>query len=363
MRVTAYTIPTDRPESDGTLEWDSTTIVVVELEAAGCVGLGYTYAEVAIAGLIERVLGPVILGRDAFSIPQTWLAMVRSVRNLGRPGLGSMAVAAVDAALWDLKARLLQLPLVSLLGSARDAVALYGSGGFTSYSDDELARQLSGWAESGISSLKMKVGREPQRDAARVRVARDAIGPDTELFVDANGAYGVKQALRLGEEFATAGVSWFEEPVTSDDLEGLARIRERAPLAMEITAGEYGYDVAYFARMLNAGAVDVLQADATRCAGLTGFLQVAPLCEAASVSLSPHTAPALHVHLGCALHVVRHLEYFHDHVRIEQLLFDGVTAPVNGTISPDVSRPGLGLELKRSDAAAYLVFDSGSEAA
>lgn len=363
LRVSTYTVPTDRPESDGTFEWDSTTMVVVEVAAAGCSGVGYTYSHPATASVIERVLAPGVMGLDAFSIPRAWLAMVRSVRNLGRPGIASSAVAAVDVALWDLKARLLGLPLVSLLGSARDEVPVYGSGGFTSYSDEELKTQFSAWVDAGISRVKMKVGREAERDPARVRAARNAIGETTELFVDANGAYSVKEALRLATEFSEAGVSWFEEPVSSDDLDGLARVRDGAPAAIEITAGEYGYDIAYFARMLRGGAVDVLQGDATRCAGITGFLQLGPLCDAASVALSAHTAPALHTHLGCAMPAVRHLEYFHDHVRIEKAFFDGVSAPVNGMLVPDLTRPGLGLELKRDDAAPYLVSESRSEAA
>jgi L-alanine-DL-glutamate epimerase-like enolase superfamily enzyme len=147
-------------------------------------------------------------------------------------------------------------------------------------------------------------------------------------------------------------VSWFE-PVSSDDLEGLRLLRDRAPAGMDIAAGEYGYNTFYFRRMLAAGAVDVLQADATRCGGITGFIAAAALCGAEPLPLSSHTAAALHAHLGCALEPVRHAEYFHDHVRIEQMLFDGAPRPVAGRLSPDTSRPGLGLELKRPDAARY----------
>jgi L-alanine-DL-glutamate epimerase-like enolase superfamily enzyme len=122
---------------------------------------------------------------------------------------------------------------------------------------------------------------------------------------------------------------------------------------MDIAAGEYGYDLFYFRRMLEAGAVDVLQADATRCAGITGFIRVSALCEARSLPLSAHTAPSLHAHPCCALAPVRHVEYFHDHVRLEHLLFDGALAPVHGALWPDLSRPGLGLELRRSDAERF----------
>jgi len=355
LDVSAYIIPTDFPESDGTLEWDSTTLVIVELTAGGRVGLGYTYADTATARLINDRLREAVLGRDAMSVPGTCVAMVQAIRNLGRPGIASMAIAAVDVALWDLKARLLDLPLVRLLGDVRESVPVYGSGGFTSYSISQLQGQLGGWVADGISRVKMKVGRNPSEDLDRVRAAREAIGPEAELFVDANGAYSRKQALSFAEAFADFGVSWFEEPVSSDDLEGLRLVRDRAPAGLEIAAGEYGYDLFYFRRMLEAGAVDVLQADATRCAGITEFMRAGALCAAHPLPLSAHTAPSLHAHPCCALGPVRHVEYFYDHVRIEHTLFDGALTPRDGALRPDLSRPGLGLEFKRRDAERYAV--------
>ena len=351
--VSVYVIPTDGLESDGTLEWTSTTIVVVEVAAGGVSGLGYTYGHKASAVLIADMLLPIVRDHDAMDISGAWIAMTRAIRNQGRPGIASMSIAAVDAALWDLKARLLKVPLVTLLGQAREEVPVYGSGGFTSYSVDRLQQQLAGWVERGISRVKMKVGRAPEEDDLRVRLAREAIGPEPSLFVDANGAYTRKQAMVHAETFAAANVTWFEEPVSSDDLEGLRLIRDRAPSGMDIAAGEYGYDLYYFRRMLDAGAVDVLQADATRCAGITGFLQVGQLCDAYNVPLSSHTASALHVHPCCALGRVRHVELFYDHERIERMLFDGAPEPASGMLRPDVSRPGLGLELKRADASRY----------
>jgi L-alanine-DL-glutamate epimerase-like enolase superfamily enzyme len=356
LDVSAYTVPTDFPESDGTYTWDKTTIVIVEAYAGGKRGLGYTYADVATAKLIQEMLVNVVHGRDAMNVPGCWQAMVESIRNLGRPGIASMAIAAVDAALWDLKARLFDVALVTLLGAVRESAPIYGSGGFTSYSRQQLQRQLGGWVAEGIPRVKMKIGRNPQEDPRRVANAREAIGPDAELFVDANGAYSRKQALALAAIFANdSGVTWFEEPVSSDDLEGLHLIRNRAPVGMDIAAGEYGYDLWYFRRMLEAGAVDVLQADATRCAGITGFLRVGALVESRSLQLSSHCGPSLHVHACCAIPNFRHMEYFHDHVRIEHMFFDGVLAPINGALRPDLSRPGMGLELKRSEAARYAV--------
>jgi len=354
LEVAAYVVPTESAESDGTLEWDATTLVTVELAAGGTRGFGYTYADTATARLIEDRLAELVIGRDPMRTAEIWTSLIASIRNLGRPGIASMAIAAIDVALWDLKARLLGVPLVTLLGPCRDQVPVYGSGGFTSYSVDRLRAQLAQWVKDGIHSVKMKVGREPEKDAARVRAVRAAIGDDAELFVDANGAYSRKQALALAESFAEERVCWFEEPVSSDDLDGLRLLCDRAPSGMEITAGEYGYDLVYFRRMLEAGAVDVLQADATRCAGMTGFLKVGALCESFGVPLSSHTAPSLHLPACVALGVVRHAEYFYDHARIEQLLFDGAAVPRDGMIASDLSRPGLGIELRRTDAARYL---------
>ncbi|MGH7718480.1 MAG: enolase C-terminal domain-like protein [Gemmatimonadaceae bacterium] len=353
--VSAYAVPTDGPESDGTFEWHSTTLVVVEVSAGGARGLGYTYADTATARLIADTLAGVVAGHDAMAVPGAWAAMRHAIRNLGRPGIASMAIAAVDAALWDVKGRLLDLPLVALLGAVRASVPVYGSGGFTSYSTARLREQLESWVASGIVRVKMKVGRDAAADRGRVRVARDAIGRDAELFVDANGAYSRKQALAQADVFADCGVGWFEEPVSSDDLDGLRLLRDRAPAGMDIAAGEYGYDLFYFRRMLAADAVDVLQADATRCAGITEFLRVGALCEAFAIPLSAHTAPSLHAHPCCALAAARHVEYFHDHARIEHMLFDGALTPVDGALHLDLTRPGLGIDFKRADAARYAV--------
>ncbi len=355
LAVSVYRVPTDAPEADGTLSWSSTTMVLVEAFAADRVGLGYSYTDASAARLVRELLAAQVTGRDALDIPGAWEAMAIATRNLGRPGIVASAIAAVDTALWDLKARLLDVSLVALLGAARDGVELYGSGGFTSYDDARLREQLGGWAADGLKRVKMKVGSDPADDPRRVRVAREAIGPGVGLMVDANGAYERKEALALAESFAEVRVDWFEEPVSSDDLAGLHLVRDRAPAGMAVAAGEYGYDLPYFRRMLEAESVDVLQADATRCAGFTGFLRTAALCAARSLPLSSHCAPALHLHVDCAAPNVVHAEYFHDHVRIEEMLFEGVQRPRDGVLRPDRSRPGMGLELRRADAVRFEV--------
>jgi L-alanine-DL-glutamate epimerase-like enolase superfamily enzyme len=353
--VKVYTVPTDAPEADGTFEWTSTTMVLVSLEAGGQQGIGYTYAEAATGKVAQSLLQKVVQGQDAFDSAAILQAMYHQVRNSGETGISSMAISAIDNALWDLRARLLDISLVNMLGSVRPGIPVYGSGGFTSYDDVQLQRQLGGWAEHGFARVKMKIGTHPEDDLRRVQVARNAIGEKTELFVDANGAYTMTQALELAHRFKEYNVRWFEEPVSSDNLEGLSEIRSRAPLGMDIAAGEYGYTAWYFERMIQANAVTVLQADATRCGGISGFLDAAALCWAANLPLSAHCGPSMHVHVCCAVPRAIHLEFFHDHARIERMFFDGFCEPVDGIMSPDRSRPGMGLKLKENDAAKFLV--------
>ena len=340
--VAAYTVPTAEPESDGTLQWNATTMVVVHASAGSTTGLGYTYAAPAAAAVVHDTLVDVVTGADPMATGATWAAMVHAIRNQGRPGVVSSAVSAVDIALWDLKAKLLGVSVADLAGRVHDAVPVYGSGGFTSYTDAELTEQLGGWADQGLGAVKMKVGRDPDADPHRSEVARQAIGPGVGLFVDANGAYSRKQALALAGEFARVDVTWFEEPVSSDDLAGLRLVRDRAPAGMDVTAGEYGYDLGYFARMLAAGAVDCLQADVTRCGGLTAFARVGALTDAHHLDLSAHTAPSVSAHACAGLWHLRHLEYFADHVRLEGMLFDGVLTPVDGALRPRPRPPRPG---------------------
>ena len=356
IEVAAYVIPTDAPESDGTLAWNSTTLIAVHASGGGKRGFGYSYANAAAATLIHGTLADVVKGRDAFSIADCYHAMRHQVRNDGETSLCATAISAVDNALWDLKCRLLDVPLVTLLGACRASTPIYGSGGFCSYSDERLAEQLGGWAKEGIPRVKMKVGREPDKDPHRAKVARDAIGPDVELFVDANSAYARKEALYFCEMFANEfDARWMEQPLAPDDVAGMSWLREVGPPRLAIADGEYSYNLPYFLRRLEADAVDVMQADATRCGGISGLIGAGVLCEAFRVPLSTHCAPALHAHPGCALPSLRHAEYFHDHVRIEQMLFDGVLAPRKGALFPDLSRPGFGLELKAKDAEKFRV--------
>ncbi|HEY6963127.1 MAG TPA: enolase C-terminal domain-like protein [Gaiellaceae bacterium] len=349
LETSCFTIPTDAPESDGTLEWDSTTIVVVEAVAGGKRGLGWTYAPDAAAKVVEGQLAAVVRDRDPDDVAALWLEMGAQLRNAGRPGIAHCALSAVDLAIWDLRARLHDVALVTLLPPAHDRVPVYGSGGFCSYSDERLREQLGGWVADGIPRVKMKLGREPERDPHRLDVAREAIG-DAELYVDANGAYTPKEATRWATRYVENwDVRWFEEPVSSADFAGLAFVRGHSLL--DVAAGEYAYVLADFRNLI--GSVDCLQADVTRCGGITGLQRVNGLAAAHGLDVSGHCAPQLSAHALCGLDRLRHLEYFHDHVRIESMLFDGVLAPVDGALVPDRSVAGNGLELKRVEAERW----------
>lgn len=351
----AYTIPTDAPEADGTIAWSSTTLVVVELHAGDLTGIGYTYAHKTAAIVARELIEKHCLQRDPFPINELFASMRTSQRNYGSEGIAATALSAVDIALWDLKAKLLDVSLATLLGPIRTSAPVYGSGGFTTYSDDQLTAQFSGWMDAGIPRVKMKIGTHPQDDPHRIAVARKAIGAEAELFIDANGAYSRKQALYFAElARGEYNVTWFEEPVSSDDLAGLHLLRNRAPAGMEIAAGEYGWNAMYLKRMIDAEAVDVIQVDATRCGGVTGFMEAAAIADAHPLPLSAHCGPTVHMHLACAARPLRHVEYFHDHVRIESMLFDGFRpAQSDGAMYPDFTRPGLGIEFKQQDAEAF----------
>ncbi len=358
LDVSVFTVPTDAPEADGTLAWDSTTMVLVQAHTGGQLGTGWTYGPPACSSIVAEQLAGQVLGRDAMDVGGAFDAMVKAVRNAGRVGAVGYAISAVDVALWDLKARLLGLPLHRILGAVRTEVPVYGSGGFTSYSPAQLDKQLSGWVhEQRIPRVKIKIGeswgRDPGRDLARMAQARATIGADVELFVDANGGYTAKQAIRVMSAAAELDIRWFEEPVTSDDLDGLRHVR--AAVRADVTAGEYGYDLTYFARMCAAAAVDCVQADVTRCGGITEWLRVAAVAAAHHLEISGHCAPHLHAHVAAATPNLRHLEWFHDHVRIEDMFFDGTLDPTGGAITPDPVAPGHGLTLRHDVAERYRV--------
>jgi L-alanine-DL-glutamate epimerase-like enolase superfamily enzyme len=356
LRARAYRVPTDAPEGDGTCAWTSTTLVLVLAGDGDTEGSGFTYGPAAVVPVVTDLLAPAVADVDADDAPAAWSAMQRGLRNAGRPGVAGLALSAVDCAIWDLKARRLGLPLARLLGTARRAVPVYGSGGFTTYDMQQLHQQLAEWtAEQGIPRVKIKIGEscgtEVARDLDRMAAARRTVGEDVELFVDANGGYGRKQAIRVAHAAADLDVRWFEEPVSSDDLVGLGVVRDQ--VLPDVAAGEYGFDLVYFQRM--APYVDCLQVDVTRCGGISEFLRAAAVAAAAGLDVSCHCAPHQHLPVAAAVPNLRHLEWFHDHLRIESMLFDGVVAADGGVASVNLDAPGNGLTFREADADPYRI--------
>jgi L-alanine-DL-glutamate epimerase-like enolase superfamily enzyme len=257
--------------------------------------------------------------------------------------------------LWDLKAKVLGQPLHRLLGACRDEVPVYGSGGFVSLSDEELVEQLHHWTRDlGASMVKIKVGENwgtnPRRDLSRTELTASTVGPDVQVFVDANGGYTPGQARRLGQAYDDLGVTWFEEPVSSESLDDLALLR--SALRADVAAGEYLSSARAAEAMCRAGAVDCLQLDVTRCVGISGWLKAAAVAESYGLQVSGHCAPSAHLAVAASVPNLRHVEFFSDHERVEQLLFDGVIIPIDGSCRLDDKSVGNGLTL-RPEAAEH----------
>ena len=359
VQTRVYTVPTDGPEADGTLSWSETSVVVALVSAGGRTGTGWTYGSPACQKLIDGKLAEVVGGRDPMAVGAANEAMVRQCRNLGHPGVGADAVSALDVALWDLKARLLGISVSRLLGRQRDRVPVYGSGGFTTYDDGTTKQQVEHWVgDLGVEACKIKVGeswgQRVDRDLSRIRLVRGLVGDGIGVMVDANGGYSRKQAVRVGRTmYEEAGVEWFEEPVSSDDLEGLREVRDQIPI--DVTAGEYGYHLPYFAHMVGAEAVDCLQMDATRCGGYTGWLSAAALAAGHNLEVSAHCGPNIHAPVAAAVANLRHVEYFHDHARLDPMLFDGLPEVLSGTLVVDDTVDGHGMALSEARAERYRV--------
>jgi L-alanine-DL-glutamate epimerase-like enolase superfamily enzyme len=336
LDTAVFRFPTGEPEADGTLGWNATTAVVVIAHAGSVTGLGWTYSTGAAEAVIRDHLAGAAVGQDTADVASCWESMRRACRNLGARGLVMQAISAVDIALWDLKARTLDLPLRELLGQVRSEIPVYGSGGFTTMSDDALAEQVEQWKALGCHAMKIKIGeswgRRTDRDLARVRRVRE-VAPHADLMVDANGGYSRAQARRVGAALDELGVVWFEEPVSSDDIDGLAHVRDA--VNCDVAAGEYAADLYDTAGLCQA--VDCLQLDATRCGGYTGFAGAASLAAAHNLEVSAHCAPALHAPIAAATVNLRHVEYFADHARLEPLLVEHTPVVDEGAMRPNAT--------------------------
>lgn len=357
VETTLVPIPRDPPVADSTSKSMPTGghCFVYIHSNDGITGLGMSQASRAVQAVIEEELAPYLVDKDPLDIERLWSEMFWKLRSLGRKGIAIQALSAVDIALWDLKARSLNLPLYKLLGAARDRVPVYGSGGWTSYSQDELVSEQAGYVDRGFSSTKMKVGMDAGTnvsvDMERLHAVRDAIGSDIELLIDANNGYTAKQAISLISQFESYQVAWLEEPVPADDIDGLAQVVDKSRIP--IATGEHEYTKWGFKEILTRRAADIAQPDVGRVGGITEWLKVASMADAFGIPIAPHSYQLVHRHLCMAIPNLRIVEYLGTREREDELLYLDWDKPVNGFWGPDPEKPGLGLEVNPETVNQY----------
>ena len=323
----------------------------------GLQGLGLGGGAQAARELIERTLKPRLLGQDPLHIERLWDEMFWAIRGVGRKGLAFCALSAVDIALWDLKAKFFEVPLYRLLGPYTETVPIYGSGGWTHFSVDELIAEQVGYVERGMRSVKMKVGKDfgqsEREDIQRLAAVREAVGDDVELLIDANNGYYAKQAIRMAAEFAPYRVGWFEEPVLADDIEGLAAVARA--IDIPVATGEHEYTKYGFKDLIARGGADIVQPDVGRCGGVTEWMKVAHLAHAFNLPVAPHAYQLVHLHLACATPNLRIVEYLGVVAEMDEIVYRDVPQPEGGMLSPFADKPGLGLALDPVAVDKYAV--------
>jgi L-alanine-DL-glutamate epimerase-like enolase superfamily enzyme len=307
--------------------------------------------------VIERVLKPLLVGQDPLCIEKLWDDMFWRVRGYGRKGVAFCAISAVDIALWDLKAKLFGVPLYRLLGPYTDRVPIYGSGGWTSYSEAELVREQTGYVERGIPRVKMKVakdfGRSEREDIKRLAAVRKAVGDNVEIYVDANNGYYAKQAIGMARHLAEYDVKWFEEPVLADDISGLAAIARA--IDIPVATGEHEYTRYGFKSLIAEGGADIVQPDVGRVGGVTEWMKVAHLASAFNLPIAPHAVQLVHLHLACCIPNLKVVEYLGTAEEGDRIWYTEFPEQRDGYWSPYPDRPGLGLELSPEAVRRYAV--------
>jgi L-alanine-DL-glutamate epimerase-like enolase superfamily enzyme len=321
----------------------------------GLEGLGVSIP--AARGLIEGSFKELLVGQDPLWHEKLWDDLFWRVRGIGRKGLAFCALSGVDIALWDLKAKAFGVPLYKLLGPYTDRVPIYGSGGWTHFTEDELVREQTGYVERGIPRVKMKVakdfGRAEAEDLRRLAAVRKAVGDDVEIYVDANNGYYAKQAIAMSRRFEQFDVRWFEEPVLADDVQGLAEISRATTIP--VATGEHEYTKYGFKDLISRGGADIVQPDVGRVGGITEWLKVAHLAHAYNLPVAPHAVQLVHLHLACATPNLKVVEYLGYAEEGDRLWYTEFPEPIDGMWSPYPDRPGLGLELDPDAVRRYAV--------
>lgn len=287
-------------------------VVIVRLESdCGHCGYGYTYTVgrggASIATLIQRDLGPLLVGADVWRIEQAWERMWRCLHYVGRGGLVSFAISAVDIALWDLRGQIEAAPLWKLLGGHSGRARPYAGGIDLQLDPDEMVEQTRRNLRKGFRAIKIKVGRDKlSEDVERLRAVRDCVGPDLPVMIDANMRYTVERAVRAARAFAPFDVFWFEEPTIPDDYAGLARIAREG--GIPVAAGENLRTLYEFRHTIEIGQVAFPEPDVSNIGGVTNWMRVAKLAYAHNLQVTTHGVHELHLHLLAAIPNASYLE-------------------------------------------------------
>jgi len=317
------------------------TPIVRITDADGAVGTGYSYTigsgGPAILSLIERTLGPALLGRDAAMVEMIWRDLLFVTHATAVGAITSLALAAVDTALWDLRCRKAGLPLSVMAGGARDRIPLYTTeGGWLHLDTAALVDDAISAREAGFRGAKIKVGRPLHEDVARLDAVRAAVGPAFEIFTDANQAFAVDEAIRRARRYEACDIGWLEEPLPADDVDGHVRLSNATTIP--IAVGESLYSLAQFRDYLQRGACSLVQVDVARIGGITPWLKTAHLAESFNVAVSPHFLMELHVALCCAVPNARWVEYI---PQLDSLTTRGMA--IEGGHAVASTEPGLGI--------------------
>lgn len=312
VRCSGYRLPLKRPFTSSRVTMTHRELVLVEVTTSdGNSGTGWcTTAGVGAAAadaLITGYLAPMLIGMDPRNTEQIWQRLWMECHAAGPGGITTLALSAIDIAMWDLKAKAAGEPLYRLLGGARSAVEVYASAINLHLSTDELLAQTQGQLDKGYKAFKLKVGKAGlDEDRERVMAVRDLIGPHRQLMLDANQTWSPGEAIQRAPLLVDAAPLFLEEPLLSDTIEGHAALR--AATGMPIAAGEQLCNRFEFWNYIRAGALDFLQPDVWKVGGITEFVKIAALGAAAGIPVSPHGALELSVHLAAALPNAIHVE-------------------------------------------------------
>ena len=317
------------------------TPIVRISDADGVTGTGYSYTigtgGHAVMALLERTLAPALIGREAYEIERIWRDLLFMTHATTVGAITSIALAAIDTALWDLKCRKLGLPLHLLAGGAQREISLYTTeGGWLHLEIAALVEDAARAKADGFGGCKLKVGRPIHEDVARISAVREAVGPGFEIFTDANQAFHVDEAIRRARAYEPLDIGWFEEPLTADDIEGHRRLVEHTSLP--IAVGESIYSHLHFREYLERHACSIVQVDVGRVGGITPWLKVAHMAEAFNIAVCPHFLMELHVSLCAAVPNARWVEYI---PQLDEITTERMTISGGKAVPSDA--PGLGI--------------------